>query len=558
MNLIFLLFRRAPGNIALSILLGGLSGVTYSLLIPLVTSAVNANEGRFPPMIGGGHLEGVVHLPASVVFCAACLFIVVGRTVSQILLTRASMDVASDFRVQLYDRVERAPLPELEKLGSARLVAALTTDVPRIVMGAELLPILLSSIVTLAGMLGYLFYLNASMFWFVLGCILFGVITYQIPIQAGNRFYVKVGQYYDALLTSIEGLIRGIKELKLNDRKRREYFEVALIAGEKNLLSAQKAGNSVMSIASSYGEMLCFFVIGAVVFVFVRFQTLKNEELVGVVMTLLYVAGPISNVLNVFPQLAISKVSLQRLTDLLSVLPPDLSERTAIPEGDWKQIRFEQLSYQHEGSADSPGFAVGPLDLEFLRGQITLVVGGNGSGKSTLSKLLTLQYPPLSGKIYFDDTPVNADTAASYRQYMAAIYADYYLFDRIYGAVVSQETVDHYLALFGLDKKVSYRDGKFSTLSLSDGQRHRLALVAAFVEDKELYVFDEWAADQDPVFKEVFYYNILPSLKARGKCVVAITHDDRYFHIADKVVVLADGLVDKITMPSAQSISRQP
>ena len=79
-----------------------------------------------------------------------------------------------------------------------------------------------------------------------------------------------------------------------------------------------------------------------------------------------------------------------------------------------------------------------------------------------------------------------------------------------------------------------------------------MALLAAFTEDKELYLFDEWAADQDPIFKEVFYHEVLPSLKARGKAVVAITHDDRYFDIADKVIVMADGEVTRIELPHAR------
>ena len=63
------------------------------------------------------------------------------------------------------------------------------------------------------------------------------------------------------------------------------------------------------------------------------------------------------------------------------------------------------------------------------------------------------------------------------------------------------------------------------------------------MEDRPIYVFDEWSADQDPVYREVFYREILPDLRDRGKCVVAITHDDRYFHIADRVIELDYGQV---------------
>jgi putative ATP-binding cassette transporter len=94
-----------------------------------------------------------------------------------------------------------------------------------------------------------------------------------------------------------------------------------------------------------------------------------------------------------------------------------------------------------------------------------------------------------------------------------------------------------------LDHKVQVNDGAFSTRDLSQGQRKRLALVVAYLEDRPFYVFDEWAADQDPAFKDVFYQVLLPDLRARGKTVLAISHDDRYFHLADRRIKLEDGQI---------------
>ena len=88
------------------------------------------------------------------------------------------------------------------------------------------------------------------------------------------------------------------------------------------------------------------------------------------------------------------------------------------------------------------------------------------------------------------------------------------------------------------------RDGKLSTTELSHGQRKRLALVTAYLEDRPFYIFDEWASDQDPVFKQVFYKQIVPALKKRGKAVLVITHDDKYFHCADRLVNLDYGRLD--------------
>ncbi|MGB8129136.1 MAG: hypothetical protein WCG81_05045 [Candidatus Angelobacter sp.] len=80
-------------------------------------------------------------------------------------------------------------------------------------------------------------------------------------------------------------------------------------------------------------------------------------------------------------------------------------------------------------------------------------------------------------------------------------------------------------------------------MSLSQGQRKRLALLTAYLEDRPVYVFDEWSADQEPVFREVFYRHLLPALRDRSKTVVVISHDDRYFDVADRVIQLEYGRI---------------
>jgi len=100
-----------------------------------------------------------------------------------------------------------------------------------------------------------------------------------------------------------------------------------------------------------------------------------------------------------------------------------------------------------------------------------------------------------------------------------------------------------YLKLLELDQHIDVVNGAFSTTSLSLGQQKRLALLTAYLEDRPIYVFDEWAADQDPLFKQVFYHEILPELRRKGKAVVVISHDDRFFSCADRLVKLEDGQI---------------
>lgn len=221
----------------------------------------------------------------------------------------------------------------------------------------------------------------------------------------------------------------------------------------------------------------------------------------------------------------------------------------------WQSLTFEQVCFRYPSRGEETSFAVGPIDLEIKKGEVTFIIGGNGSGKSTMSKLLTHHYRPDDGKICFGGNEVNDDTIASYRQQIFAIYSNYYLFDRLLTDVTekTEAIAKKYLHELRLDKKVTLKDGMFSTTLLSDGQRKRLALLVAFLEEKELYLFDEWAADQDPEFKDIFYTKILPDLKAMGKAVVVISHDDRYFGLADSILVMAEG---KLRSSSVQTATR--
>jgi putative pyoverdin transport system ATP-binding/permease protein len=199
-----------------------------------------------------------------------------------------------------------------------------------------------------------------------------------------------------------------------------------------------------------------------------------------------------------------------------------------------------------------PSFIVGPINLSFTPGEITFIVGGNGSGKSTLAKLITGLYSPHSGTVYLNGSAISDRNIEWYRQHFATVFSDYYLFDTYLGFNEHNldEKVKPYLKSLQLDHKVTVKDGVLSTTNLSTGQRKRLALLSAFLENRPIYLFDEWASDQEPLFRELFYTKILNNLKKRKKTVIVISHDDRYFHLADRVIKLDYGKVESDRTPS--------
>jgi putative ATP-binding cassette transporter len=204
-------------------------------------------------------------------------------------------------------------------------------------------------------------------------------------------------------------------------------------------------------------------------------------------------------------------------------------------------------SYHREQEDES--FTLGPIDLAFRPGELVFITGGNGSGKTTLLKLITALYLPESGEIRMDGKMISQQNVDAFREQFSVVFSDFHLFETILG--IDKPELDakaiHYLKQLHLENKVRYQDGNFSTTELSQGQRKRLALLTAYLEDRSIYIFDEWAADQDPHFKQIFYYELLPALKARGKTVLVITHDDRYFRIADRLIKLENGKLIRST-----------
>ncbi|MFT4928931.1 MAG: putative ATP-binding cassette transporter [Phenylobacterium sp.] len=545
--------KQAPNKVFISILLGMLSGVSYAFLIPIVLGAITIDpsgvvqaESTVRTIWG---IE-VTNYKVAGLFLFICLFILFTRTTSQVMLTRVSIDLCTELRLNLYKRIMSASIDVLENLGSAKLLATITTDVGRIVGGARQIPDLLINGVTIIGLLGFLLYLNSNVFVFVLGAIFFGMVTYQLPIIVSNSYFYKSRKKVDDLLKSINGMIYGAKELKLNEVKSKVYLEEVLKENEFAVRDAEKSGSTIVRAAANYGDMISFFVIGIVAFVFINYESISSEELVGVVMALLYITGPIALMIGTIPIIINARISLNKVNKIFEEIPVEDINQEIFELEPWTQIHFKGVTYQYPKQDQLDGFRVGPIDFSIDKASVTFIVGGNGSGKSTMSKLLTLHHKPGGGSIYFGDTEVDSHSTKSCRQLIASIYSDYYLFDRLLdGDHEDQKAdMDRYLKELGLDNKVTIENGMFSTVDLSDGQKRRLALLVSFLEDKALYLFDEWAADQDPMFKEFFYHTVLRQLKERGKAVVVISHDDRYFDVADKILVMENGLlIDCIT-----------
>src|SRR5436309_2947084 len=421
MKMLAFFFKYSRNIMWLSVAAGIASGACNAVLLAVINKVVKTNGSTVMLLWG---------------FANLCILLPVARFSSEFLLNRLGQAAMYSLRLQLCRQILAAPLRHLEQIGAPRLLAALTDDVPTITSAILIFPLLCVNTSVAIGCLVYMGVLSPLLLAIVLGFMVLGVITYQLPIIKVQKLFALARKDADALQGHFRALTQGTKELKIHGDRRQAFLSEGL------------------------------------------------EKTAG---------------------------SLQ----------------------------------QHNREGETETFALGPIDLSFHPGELVFIVGGNGSGKTTLVKLLTGLYMPEQGHIVLDGEPIGNANKEFYRRHFSTVFSDFYLFDQLLGIVNPQldSQAQEYLAQLKLLHKVQIVDGKLSTTDPSQGQRKRLALLTAYLEDRLIYVFDEWPADQDPHFKAVFYLQLLPELKAKGKTVFVISHDDRYYHIADRLIKLEEGQV---------------
>ncbi|ESP93943.1 MULTISPECIES: cyclic peptide export ABC transporter [Pseudoalteromonas] len=555
-GLFHFLIMQGENRVLLSILTGVLGGLAYAALIPLILASVSVESALMANFLEEEKVfvlgYEIIQPKFAIAFLFVCLAALILRAISQILLEGVVVKAASGLRVYMSDRLYRLPIQELEQIGPSRFISAITMDVPTIAGSAASLPNFVINISVVLGVLGYIAFLDVHMLWTVLLVILFGVLSYRIPMMFGQKFYAKSRDSYDDIQESVRGFIYGAKELKLNHKRYQEYRDQRLITAEGRYVEMQLWGGRIFYMAIQYGNLVGFLAIGVIVYAAGNYYSLSNSTLVSVVVATLYLIGPLANIMNSIMPYSQGVVALKKLNVLINEMPQEPVNENYEPLP-CDRIDIKELCYQYPGQE---GFNLGPVSFTLQRGQITFAIGGNGSGKSTLAKLISNHYGASKGEITFNDIQITPENRWRARESISAIYTDFFLFTKLYGfAQDDLGKVERYLKKLALHDKVSLQGDMFSTISLSDGQRKRLALLVSYLEDRSLYVFDEWAADQDPEFKKVFYTELLPELKARGKIVFVVGHDELYFSQADQLLTMQRGrLVD---IQSNQSSKRE-
>ncbi|WP_082928376.1 cyclic peptide export ABC transporter [Cupriavidus gilardii] len=495
-------------------------------------------------------------------FAALAVAVLLCRTAALMLFVRLNQTVLASLREHIAGRLLASPYAELERVGPGRGLALLGEDTNQVATLLVALPFVVMNGTIVLGCLAYLAYLSWQVFLFALVAVLTGSICYRLSRKRSQRYLRDAGRWHDVLIERFGAIFAGAKELKLH-RQRREAFASGPLAEAIDAVRTNRTqGLSLLYLSLTIGSTLFFAVIGIILFVVQRPLGADAAVASGYTLVFLYMMAPLEGLLNSLPQLNLARIAYQRIADTTGPLAVEPGLGDAADAADERrpfvELALRGVTHRYFRDGEDGAFTLGPIDLSLRAGEVVFLVGGNGSGKTTLAKLLVGLYAPEQGSVLLNGEPItDAVGHERHRQQCTAVFADFHLFDSLLGAAAGEggeganavgytaldARANELLARLQLQHKVTVRDGAFSTRALSQGQRKRLALVAACLEDRPVIVLDEWAADQDPAFKAVFYREIVPALRAQGKAVLVISHDDRYFDAGDRVVRLEQGRI---------------
>jgi putative ATP-binding cassette transporter len=513
------------------------SGLASIAVIDLINSAIHDPHD-------------LARIPA---FIALNIAAIACKNVAAVLPAYIEMNLSTSLRTALCRKILTTPLEEIEKRGAANLLTLLTNDVPALSQALLLLPALLGGAATFLFGIGYLAYLSWAVFALTLGVMSLAVALHLLILRRAMTFSRQSRAEVNAFNEHTYSLLFGIKELLLNSA-RRSWFRTEGIDRPAQRVARYGLISQLWFTGGSNVEPLAFAaLLGTLVFGVASLQVLDAASVTASILVILYIIGPLSLLVGGIPQLGLGTIACERFAMLGFSIPDDVAVTTGEAESKtanpapvrWQSIELQGATARYYDSESTASFELGPIDLCIQPGELVFVIGGNGSGKSTLAKILAGLYQPVSGRVLLDGQPIDSGSLETYRNLFSAIFADFHVFDQVLGSDTEAATgrlANEYLGMLGLKDKVQVTHLTYSTTrALSNGQRRRLALVSAYLEDRPVYVLDEWAADQDPPFKKLFYQVLLPELKRRGKCVIVITHDDQYFEVADRILKLSDG-----------------
>jgi putative pyoverdin transport system ATP-binding/permease protein len=532
-DLINFMRQESPKELKRVVLLSLFVGFISTTLIALVNESASkvANSESVTP-------EFFLFL-----FALTCFLIVIRKSTRETI--SSSQNLIHKFKMRIMKDVFLSDLSTLDSIGKVNILQALGRDAQTVSQSMPILVMVCQGAATLVCLSLYMATISLVAFFIILfAVIIIFIVSSRYVLSVSDD--LKTAWKKEADIHEIfSDFLNGFKEIKLNSSRAREI--TMHMVGESRASSEMKADALIsLSYFFNYLQILLYIIVGLIIFVVPNLSDNFSSVVVPSTTAAIFLVGSLTGIITCIPNLSESNVSASSLLKLEQRITgsgrPMGSSDSQQEFRDASSLRFDHLMYQHKKDDPKKSFVFGPISYEFLKGNIYFIRGNNGSGKTTFMRLLTGLYSPDEGNIYVDGVLVSQPTSTSYRDMFSVVFGDFFLFKNLYGlSDIEDAELNYWKVLFQIDTKVSIEDGKFSNLDLSTGQKKRVALLVAILEKRQFIVLDEWAADQDPEFRKIFYTEIIPMLKKAGKTIIAITHDDQYFGIADHLLTINAG-----------------
>ena len=528
-RLVSMLRRLSLARFGLVVTLAVLAGGASALLVSVL--------GRFAATshpLQLGELAGAVALSVGL------------SALSQRVLYGFSASALTSIRTNLAATLAEIPLERFERLGIARSQATLVSDVPVVARGIDALVPSVAAVTTLLASMGYLLLLSPKAFAPWLVSTVAAVLLYSAIARAAAPHLEEARKGTDRLFQGIRAVLEGAKEVRTSELRAQHVLNDQIDGAGRAVRDAELRAVGWETVSFSLGRSASFVTIGALAWLSEHRLLIPREVIQQYLLVTIFALSPAETLVFMLPLFARATHALDRLDGLAAELDAetrDGSTASTRPLAKVESLELHEVTHDHQSESSERAFRLGPISVRLHPGEVVFLVGGNGSGKTTLAKVVAGLYANDGGELVLNGERIDEANRAWYRRHVATVFLDYYLFDEYpeFATPAHTERAKGLLRELRLEDQVTFENGRFSTLALSAGQRKRLALVAALLADKPICLFDEWAADQDPAFRAVFYRSILPRLRAEGKLVVAVTHDERYWDAADQVLKLSDG-----------------
>ena len=480
-------------------------------------------------------------------FALVATFAIAIREYARAALARLATKSVLRLRRRLVRSVLHVPLLDLERIGSARLLVAFTGDLSSVASAVRNLVSLFASSAFLLAMVAYLAWLTPERAIVTTILLLLCIIGAMLLRRFESRQRHTARNAWDKVVHVYNMLLAGVKQLKINRQLARQVLRSFEDRVREQMQSGVRRGRSFDAVGI-WVQFMFYVILGTAVFgPFGDGDLLRRGYGYGL-LALLHIRGPLRSLVSDSKAFADASAALGRITELGVTLLEDqeheASRHVPTSPGHWRSLNLQDVVFRYQGENSADEFTLGPLDLTLQPGEIVFVAGGNGSGKTTFAKILTGLYPPSSGRIQLDDTIIEEESVRWFRSKFSVVFADFCLFEdvaELRPGQVAEEAKRLAVRLKLEQWMLGTPQSSGSPAALSSGERRRVALLMALLEDRPILVFDEWAADQDPRYKDLFYREIIPRIRDSGKLVVVISHDERYFHVADRVLWLERG-----------------